>query len=112
MLFSFTNELKILELVDAETDPTENLQDNSATPPVGTEPALPHSPLEETLVASTEPPSFPRVEDGDAALQAYAGDLLDVRLLGADDMLFRLYQYWVQQNLGEYFDGRNAEDGK
>ena len=30
MLFSHTNELEIPELVDAETDPPENLQDDGA----------------------------------------------------------------------------------
>ena len=40
VLFSHNDKLKIPELVDAETDPPENLQDNGATPPVGTQPSL------------------------------------------------------------------------
>ena len=36
VLFSNTDELKILELTDAETNPPENHQDNGNTPPVNT----------------------------------------------------------------------------
>ena len=75
VLFSHTDKLKILELTDAETNQPKNHQDRGATPPVNTQPFLPHTPLEETLVASIEPPPHPHVEAGDAALQACDGDL-------------------------------------
>ena len=100
VLFSYTGELKIRELADAETNPSENLQDNGATLPVGTQISLPQSPLEEIMFASSEPPQCPRVEAGYAALQARAGDLLDVHLLGADNIPFRVYQDLVYQNPG------------
>ena len=45
VLFSHTNELKTPDLVDADTNPDENLQDNGALPPLGTQSSLLHSPL-------------------------------------------------------------------
>ena len=81
-------------------------------PPVGPQPYSPHSTLEEKLVALAEPPPYPRVEAKYAALQASVGDIPDVRLLGADNMLFSVYQDWVYQNPGEHLDGRITEDGK
>ena len=88
VLFSHTNELKILELADAETDPPENHQDNGTMPPVNTQPSPLHSPPEETSLSSDNTPPCPRVEVGDTSLQAREGDLLDVRLLGVDYMLY------------------------
>ena len=38
VLFSHTNELEIPELVDADTDPPKNHQNNGATLPVNTQP--------------------------------------------------------------------------
>ena len=55
VLFSQTNELKIPELDDTDTNPSENLEDNGATPPVNTQKSPPRSPQEDTLVASAEP---------------------------------------------------------
>ena len=52
VLLSHANELKIPELADAETDPPENHQDNGDITLVSTQPSPPHSPLEDTLVAS------------------------------------------------------------
>ena len=112
VLFSHTNKLKILDLADADTDPTKNLQDNGTMLPVETHPSLPHSPLEDTLVALEEPPAYPRVGDGYAALQACMGDLTDVLLLGADNMLFGGYQDWVHQNSGDHLDSGITEYGK
>ena len=45
VIFTHTNEIEVLELADAETNPTKNLQDNGATPPFGPHPSLPYSPL-------------------------------------------------------------------
>ena len=112
VVFSHTDELKIPELAAAETDPPKNYQDNGATPPVNTQPSPPHSPPEDTSVASDEPPPRPRVEAGDAALQAHEGDLPDVCLLGADYMLYGVYQDWVHQNPGDHLDGGTTEDSK
>ena len=87
VLFSHIDEIKIPELADAdadadaETDPPENLQDIGATSPVSTQPYPPHSPLEDTLVASAKPPPCHRVWSGDASLQAREVDLWDVCLM-------------------------------
>ena len=112
MLFSHTDKLGIQELVDAETNLLENHQDNGTTPPVNTQPSPPHSSPEDTSVASADPPPRPRVEAGDAALQAREGDLPDIRLHGAVYMLYGVYQDWVHQNLGYHLDGGIAEDSK
>ena len=112
MFFFHTDELKIPELADADTEPPKNLQYNSATPLVSTHPYLLHSPQEDTLFASAEPPPFPHVKSIDAALQARAGDLTDVRLLGSNYMLYGVYQDWVHQNPVEHLDGRITEDSK
>ena len=40
------------------------------------------------------------------------GDLLDVRILGSDYMLFEVYQDWVHQNPGNHLDGGITEDDK
>ena len=90
-LLSHTDELKIPELADIETDPIENLQDNGATPPVGTQPYLPHSPLEDTSAALAGPPPCPHVEAIDAAHQARTGELPYVHPLGSNNMLFGVY---------------------
>ena len=109
VLFFHINELKILELADAETNPPKNLQCNGSTPLVGTDPFFLQSPLEYTsvslagphpcphvkygyaslqarAVALAKPPSCPGVKAGYASLQARVGDLPDVRLLVADYM--------------------------
>ena len=111
-LFSYTNELKILEIADTETDPPENLQENGAMPPVSTYPSLSYSSLKDTLVTLAKPTPRHRVEAGDATLQARAGDLPDVRLLGANHMLYGVLQDWVNQNLGENFYGGVVEDSE
>ena len=105
MLFSHIDELKLPELNDAKTDPTENLQDNGATPPVLTQPSPPHLPLEDASVDPTAPPPSPCVQARCAKLQAREGDLPDVCPLGADYMLYGAYQDWVQQNPREHLDG-------
>ena len=112
VLFSHTNELKIPELVNAETNPLKNLQYNGATPPVNTHTYLPQSPPEDTSFASSEPPPCPCIEAGEAALQARTGDLPDVCLLGANYMIYGVYHYWVHQNPGEQLDGAITEDSK
>ena len=45
VILSHTDELKILELADAETNPPENHQYNGATPTFNAQPYPPHSPL-------------------------------------------------------------------
>ena len=107
MLFTHTNDLEIQELAHTNNNLAKNLQDNGATPQVGTHPSSPHSPLEDTLVATADPPTHSHVEARDTALQERAGDLPDVRFLGAKYMLFGVYQYqdWVHQNTGDNLDG-------
>ena len=112
VLLSRTDELKIPNLANAKTDSPGNYQYNGATLPVNTQPSLPYSPLEDTLVASAVPPPRPRVEADNSDLQARDGDLPDVCLLGADYMLYGVYQNWVHQNLGYHLDGVIAEDSK
>ena len=112
MIFSHTNKIEIPELANAETELPENHQDNSAMPPVNTRPSPPHSPPEDASVASAKPSPRPRVEDGEAALQASEGELPDVRLLGANCILYGVYQDWVHQNLGYQLDVGIAEDSK
>ena len=92
VIFFRINKLEIPELENAETDPLENHQDNGATSPVNTHTSLSHSPLEDTLVASAAPWPFPRVEAVDAALKSREGYLPDVRLLGANYILYGVYQ--------------------
>ena len=72
LLFSHTNELKIPELANAKTNPPKKLQDNGAILPIGTQPSLPHSPLEDTPIALTNNPPLSQVEAGDATLQVHA----------------------------------------
>ena len=48
VLFYHTNELKTTKLAVNGTDLTKNVQDNSATLPVDTQPSSPHSPVEDT----------------------------------------------------------------
>ena len=112
VILSHTNDLKIKELTNTETDPPYNHQDNGSTPPVSTQTSLPQSPPEEILVASAKPLQRPHVEDGDAALQDRNGDLPYVRLLGADYMLYSVYQDWVHQNTGDHLDGGIMEEIK
>ena len=112
VIFSHTNELKSPELNDAETNPQGNHQDNGTTPPVNTQPSPPHSTWEDTLVASAKPTPRPRVEASDTTLQVREGYIPDVRLLGANYMLYGVYKYWVHQSPGDHLDGRIAKDSK
>ena len=112
VLFSYTGELKIMELANAENEPPENHQDNGVTPPVNTQPYPPQSPPEDTSVASAKPPPRPCIKAGDVALQAREGDLPDVCLLGTDYIFYGVYQDWVHQNPGDHLNGVIAEDSK
>ena len=112
MIFYHTNKIEITELAKADTNPLENYQYSGAKPPFNTHPSPPHSPPEVTSVASAEPPPHPRVEAGNAAIQAQEGDLPDVRLLGVNYMLYGVYQDWVHQNPGNHLYGGIAEDSK
>ena len=112
VLFSCIESLELPELEDSENDLLENHQDNGATPPVNTQPYPTYSPLEEALATPSAPPPHPRVEAGDTALQVRKGDLPDVRLPGADYMIYGVYQDWVHQNTGDHLDGGIAEDSK
>ena len=112
VFFTHINELKILDIANNETNPNEKYQDNGTTPLLSTQPPLPHSPLIDTSIAPADSLPHPRVEAGDATVIARVGDLLNVCLLGADDMLFRVYQDWVHKNPGNYLDGGITENGK
>ena len=112
MLFSCIDKFKLPELDDANTNPSENHQDNGDMPPVNTQPSTPHSPLEYASVASAAPPPHPRAKASNTNLQARDGDLPDVCLLGAEYMLYGVYQDWVHQNLGNHLDGGIVEDSK
>ena len=63
-------------------------------------------------MASAAPPPCPRVEAVDAALKSREGDLPDVRLLGANYMIYGDYQDWVHQNPGDHLGGGIEEDSK
>ena len=63
-------------------------------------------------MAPAVPPPRPRIQAGDAALQAQEGDLPDVRLLGSYYMIYGVYQDWVHQNPGDHLDGGIAEDSE
>ena len=54
----------------------------------------------------------PCVKDINPALQAREGDLPDVRLLGADYILYGVYQDWVNQNPEYHLDVGIEEDSK
>ena len=112
MILSRIDDIELLELDNDETEPPENHQDNGATSPVNTQPSQPHSPLEYASVTSAAPLPHPHVEDGNASLQAREGDLPDVHLLGANYLLYGVYQDWVHQNPGDHLDGGIAEDSK
>ena len=100
MIFSHTYKIKIPELNDADTDPSENLQYNVTPPPVSTHPSPSYLPLEDTSFTSAKPPPYPCVEAGDTDLQAREGDLPDILLLSPKYMLYGVYQDWVHQNPG------------
>ena len=61
--------------------------------------------MQDTLVAPAAPLPRPCVDFGDATLQAQEGDLLDVRLLGTNYLLYGVYQDWVHQNPGDHLNG-------
>ena len=73
LIFAHTNKLKIMEIDNANTDPTKNHQYNVAMPPLGTQPSSPHSPLTKNFVAKAESPPHPHVEAGEAAVLAWGG---------------------------------------
>ena len=83
---------KLPEVDNAKTDPSENHQDNGATPPVSTQPSPPYSSLKDNSVASAAPSPGPRIEAANTALQEQEGDLPDICLLNADYMLYGVYQ--------------------
>ena len=63
-------------------------------------------------MASAAPLTRPRVEASNTSLQGQEGDLPDFCLLGADYMLYGVYQDWVHQNTGYHLDGGISEDSK
>ena len=103
--FFHTDNLEIPEVNNANTNPPKKHQGNRDTPTVNIQPSPSHSPLEDTLVASADPPPRPRVEGGDTALQAHEVYLPYVCLLGADYMFYGVNQYWVHQNPEYHLDG-------
>ena len=92
VLLSRIDELKLLEIDDAKTNPPENHQDNGATPPVITKLSLLHSPLENALVSPSMTPPRTLVKARNADLQAQERDHPDIHLLGADYMIYGVYQ--------------------
>ena len=106
-MFSYTDEIKITELADTETNQPKNYQGNGTTPPVNTQPFPLHY-LQE--VALVKPPSRPRVETEDVALQDRKGGPPNVCLIVFDYMLYGVYQHQVHQNSGDHLDGGLAED--
>ena len=86
---------KFQNLDDTDTNPTENHQSNGSTLLVNTHPYTLPSPPEDASVASATPPARLRIDADDAALQVRESDLPDVRFLGADYMLYGVYQDWV-----------------
>ena len=48
VVLTHTDKLKIMDIANAKTDPTENHQDNVATLPLGTQISSRHSPLIDT----------------------------------------------------------------
>ena len=61
-LFAQPSELDTTELSDTETTPAKNHQYNGTSPPLGTQPSSPHSPLIDALISTDEPPPHPRNE--------------------------------------------------
>ena len=110
-LLSIAKELKIPYLDDFDTDPTKNLQYNGAAPPVSTKLFFRNLPWK-TPWLSWSSLCHATVLGPETLLSKCTGDLLDVLLLGANEVLDRLYQHWVHQNLEERLDGRVAEDSK
>ena len=112
VLFYHTDEIKNLEIPNANTDLPGNHQDNGAKPPANTQPSPPHAPPEDTSVASAKPTLHPRIDAGDYDIQVQEGDLLNFHLLGADYTLYGVYQDWVHQNTGDHLNVGIAEDSK
>ena len=92
VILSHTRELETTDLADTDTntDTDTDTDTDTETNTDPTHPSLLHSPLEDTLVAPEKPPPCTHIEDGDAAIQARAGYLLDVCLLGAKTILFEV----------------------
>ena len=104
--------IKIPEISNDKTDPTKNLHNNGAMPPLGTHPSSPHSHIEDAWFALSKTPPRTGIKAGDAVLQACVGDLPDVHLLGAEYMLFEVYVDCVHQNLRLLLYGGITDDGK
>ena len=66
-LFSHTNEVDPTELAEDEITPSEKHQYNGASPPHGTRPLLPHSPLIYASVMPESPELLLHVDAGYAA---------------------------------------------
>ena len=81
-------------------------------PPLSTQPYLPQSPQIDTPEASNMPLPHLRVDASTSAHLASEVNLPGVRLMGADDVIFGVYQNWVHQNPGIHLDGVLDEDGK
>ena len=110
--YTHTNVIRIPEISNDKTDPTKNLHNNGAMPPLGTHPSSPHSHIEDAWVALSKTPPRTGIKAGDAVLQACVGDLPDVHLLGAEYMLFEVYVDCVHQNLRLLLYGGITDDGK
>ena len=98
------NELNSTEIANDETTSAENHEYNGASPPHGTIPSLPQSPLTYASIATDEPLTRPLVEAGNDSQIAYMADHPKVHPKAANDALFGIYQDWVHQNTGNHLD--------
>ena len=64
------------------------------------------------MVAPAAPLKQTSVEAGNTDLQVQEGDLPDIRLIGANYMLYGVYQDWLHQNSGDHLDGGIEEERK
>ena len=79
------NELNSTEIANDETTSAENHEYNGASPPHGTIPSLPQSPLTYASIATDEPLTRPLVEDGNDSQIAYMADHPKVHPKAAND---------------------------
>ena len=112
MLFTPPNKRDPMELVNYETTPAENHQDNVSFPLHCTRPYLLHSTLIDALFATYEPPLYPHVDTSNDNGLASMADHPEVRFKAADYVLFGVYQGWVHQNSLNHLDGRIKKDSK
>ena len=104
-LFTQHNNPYSTYLVNAESTPSENHQDNGASPSLCIQSSSPHSPLTNTLVVLYNYLLYPCAEAEDSDILACTADLPEVHLQVSEYILFGVYQYCVHQNPGNHLDG-------